>query len=173
MMLALAIGTSMRAEHPTEHPTKKEHSTKTQQKKNDVQVVGVLFYADWCGSCKVLEPKITAVQQEYADQPVLFTRLDLTDDATKAHSARYAEFIGFGDVYEGNQDGTGYMLLVDANGKRVLGRLTKDDSENAIRDAINQALAKTGKGKSTNSEHPKAKAEKTKSEHPKSEHPSR
>ncbi len=29
------------------------------------KVIGLLFYADWCGSCKVLEPNLNAVKKDF------------------------------------------------------------------------------------------------------------
>ena len=48
-------------------------------------VYGVLMYADWCGSCKALDPKIRQAREEAKldIQDVLFVTLDLTDEIAK------------------------------------------------------------------------------------------
>lgn len=103
------------------------------------KVVGMLFYADWCNSCKVLEPKLQGVKQDFKGTGVLFSRFDLTDDFTKEQSALFASLLGWSNIYEDNQ-ATGFMLLVDPKSKRVLGRLTKAQSPDELRAGIRQAL---------------------------------
>jgi thiol-disulfide isomerase/thioredoxin len=106
------------------------------------KVIGLLFYADWCGSCKVLEPKPDAVKKDFTGQPILFTRVDLTDDFTREQSALYASWVGLKDSYAAHGAKTGFMLLIDAQGKKVLDKLTPDQSEDELRAAITSALAK-------------------------------
>lgn len=103
-------------------------------------VVGILFYADWCGSCKTLDPKIETVKQEFADDSILFTRVDLTDDFTKQQSAYLAAMLGLEEVYAQNNAKTGFMLLVNRESGQVLSKLTKTQSETEISRAIRQAL---------------------------------
>lgn len=104
-------------------------------------VVGVLFYADWCGSCKVLDPKIEAVKSEFADEAILFTRVDMTDEFTKKQSAFLASLLDLDAVYEKNAPKTGFMLLVDKESGKVLGKLTKKLSKEEIAAAIHKSLA--------------------------------
>lgn len=106
----------------------------------DPKVVGVLFYADWCGSCKVLEPKLNKVKKDFMDQPVLFTRFDLTDDFTRQQSKLYANLIDMQNIYTENAGKTGFMLLVNPKDKRVLGKLIKTQSEQEIKATIQTAL---------------------------------
>lgn len=104
------------------------------------KVVGLLFYADWCGSCKVLEPKLNAVKKEFSGQPILFTRVDLTDDFTKEQSVLLASQLGFTATYTENAPKTGFMLLLDPATGRVLSKLTKTQSEEELRAEIKKAL---------------------------------
>ena len=104
------------------------------------EVVGVLMYADWCGLCKVLEPKLEAVKQEFQDQPILFTRFDLTDEYTISQSARYAALLGLGDLFVENRNDTGYMELVEWPSRRVLATLNSQMSPEEIRAALNSVL---------------------------------
>ncbi len=177
-LLPLLTGTvllglhAVAAEHPrAEHP-QAEHPT-AEHPKADLEdaprVIGLLFYADWCGSCKVLDPKLEAVTPEFADQPILFTRVDLTDADTQVGAEQHARDLGLEDIYAEHEGRTGFMLLVDAREKRVLGRLTHNQSEGDIRQAISQALAETGRAEHPKAEHPTA--EHPRAEHPAEEHP--
>lgn len=104
------------------------------------KVIGVLFYADWCGSCKVLDPKIEAVKTEFAGQPVLFTRMDFTNDFSKEQSDLLAAALGLGSAYSAQARKTGFMLLIDVETKEERGRLTRAQSEAEIKAAIESAL---------------------------------
>ncbi|MCA1574111.1 MAG: hypothetical protein LC770_06140, partial [Acidobacteria bacterium] len=85
------------------------------------KVLAVLFYADWCSSCKALEPNLNKVKRDFQGQSILFTRFDLTDDFTKDQSAQYAALLGLENYYQENAGKTGYVLLIDRQSKKVLG----------------------------------------------------
>jgi len=102
-------------------------------------LVGVLHHADWCGSCKVLDPKLEAVKRDFQDQGVLFTQVDLTDEFTQAQSVLFASWVGYKDVLANNQK-TGFMLLVNPATGETMGKLTKVQSEDELRATIGEAL---------------------------------
>jgi thiol-disulfide isomerase/thioredoxin len=111
------------------------------QKVESPKVLAVLFYADWCNSCKALEPNLNKVKRDFQGQSILFTRFDLTDDFTKDQSAQYAALLGLENYYQENAGKTGYMLLIDRQSKKVLGRITKQNSPEEIKAAFSNALA--------------------------------
>ena len=53
----------------------------------DVRVLAVLSYADWCGSCKALDPKVKAVQAANTFDGVEFATIDFTSRDTDAFYA--------------------------------------------------------------------------------------
>lgn len=117
----------------------------TQESKKEVQferprVVGLLFYADWCNSCKILEPKLNQVKREFQDKSMLFTRFDMTDEFTKDQSAHFAALLGMENHYRENDGKTGFMLLVEERSKKVLGKITKEKSADDIRSILSLAL---------------------------------
>ena len=108
------------------------------------EVLGVLFYADWCGSCKVLDPEIQKARgkSNLDHEPVLFVRLDLTDATQRYQAGLMASSLGLGDFYEKNAGATGFMLLVDAETKEVISMLTKTMDAAAITSEVKAAIDK-------------------------------
>lgn len=105
------------------------------------ELVGVLFYADWCGACKVLDPKIEAVKPSFDDAPVLFTRVDLTNRYTRHQSELLTSQLGLADLYAQYGNKTGFMVLVEPATGEVRGRLLSAMSEGDIARAIRDALS--------------------------------
>ncbi len=185
MALTGMAGEHPTSEHPSSNPKKNEHpradASKSEHPKSNVHdqadILGVLFYADWCGSCKTLDPKLEATKSVFKNKGIHFTRLDLTNDLTKTQAAEQAEALGIQQIYQIYQNRTGFMLLVDNHDQQILETLTANMTKDQLRGAMQAALSKAGKGTPRPSEHPGKKSEhpSKKSEHPskKSEHPSR
>ncbi|MEO0616043.1 MAG: thioredoxin domain-containing protein [Pseudomonadota bacterium] len=113
------------------------------QKRSQPKLYSVLFYADWCSSCKLLDPKIerARAKAELDQQPVLFVRFDLTDADTTAQSELLAESLGLSAYLERNGGRTGYAVLVNAATGEQVSRFTRQMSDEAIGMAIKVALA--------------------------------
>ena len=105
------------------------------------RVLAVMFHADWCPTCKIIEPRLHKIEREFAGQPILFTRFDLTDDFTIEQSARLAALLGLETYLEQSSGRTGYMLLFDRETRKVLGEVRVKMSDDDIRRAITQAIA--------------------------------
>lgn len=105
-------------------------------------VYGVMLYADWCGSCKALDPKITQAREgaKLDTQDVLFITLDLTNDVAKHQSAMMATSLGFSEVYEKNAGKTGFMILVDANTGEKLAQVTNKYKPTEIAAKIQESI---------------------------------
>ena len=110
----------------------------------DTKTKAVLVYADWCGSCKALDPKVSPIQE--AGVPgVEFVTLDYTD-RDEADFYAQARAAGVEDAVRAKLDGTvktGLLLLVDVDDDTVLDTVTKADSEADIRAKIDAALAQS------------------------------
>ncbi|MGJ8560260.1 MAG: thioredoxin domain-containing protein [Litorimonas sp.] len=103
----------------------------------------VLVYADWCSSCKILDPKIKAVQAMGPMPGVEFVTLDYTDKNPDNFYAQAAA-AGVEDAVRTELDGTiktGWLLLVDVDDARVLSKVTKADDAAQITAKIKAALA--------------------------------
>ncbi len=108
-------------------------------------VVAAMFYSGFCATCRVLEPRIDAVRDDYADQPVTFIRFDKTWSALGGGDKRavLAEEHGMAEIWERHKGSQGFMLLVDPEAEEVLAMVTLRHSEDDIRALIDAALART------------------------------
>ena len=109
----------------------------------EASILGVLFYADWCGSYRVLDPAIEKArgQADLDNESILFVRLDLTD-ATRRHQAGLmAHKLGLGDFFRDNAGATGFMLLVEAHSGKIVRRITKDIDAGQIAGEVHKAMA--------------------------------
>jgi thiol-disulfide isomerase/thioredoxin len=106
---------------------------------NDKPTVAV-FYADWCGSCKVLEPKMMeAIGQLESKDALNIVKFDLTDDKTKVESLKLADKNGLGVLYNKNAPKTGFAALVKDGQEAV--RITKTDSVEVIKAKLETFIA--------------------------------
>jgi len=160
--IALGVGAVAQSEHP-EHPTAKASATPAPE------VIALKFYADWCGACKAMAPAYDEAKKRQADTPVLFVTLDLTDDFHSRQAAFLASALGVGDIYADNAGKTGFALLIDADSKAALGKLTADQSADTMHEQIAGALAKAPAADHPTGEHPTG--EHPTGEHPTGEHP--
>jgi len=99
----------------------------------------VLFYADWCNSCKVLDPKIKEARNAISDKPILFLKLDMTDEETKKQAAMLANVMGLEDYYKKNEGKTGFMLLIDSQDKQLVNSISRNDSVEEIEAKFSKA----------------------------------
>ncbi|MEO0794378.1 MAG: thioredoxin domain-containing protein [Verrucomicrobiota bacterium] len=104
------------------------------------KAIGLLFYSDACGSCKILDPNIQAVKEDFATQPILFATFDHSNTESRNQAALLAASLGVAKLYDEQQKASGYMLIVDPKTGKILQKLTKTDSQEAIKAAFNMAL---------------------------------
>lgn len=107
----------------------------------DVRVLAVLSYADWCGSCKALDPKVKAVQAANSFDGVEFATIDFTSRDADAFFAD-AETLGVGDTMRATfseQIKTGKLYLVNLDSGEVISTVDKSMDEAAITAAITDA----------------------------------
>lgn len=107
---------------------------------DDPEVYAVVFYADWCGTCKALDPKVMQVWPSFADEPIEMVKLDFTDAATTEAAEALAAEHGLGDVYTADAGKTGFIVLVSADTMEEVGRIGARDSVDEIRSKLRAAL---------------------------------
>lgn len=114
---------------------------KTSEKTDGVRLKAVLIYADWCGSCKILDPKVEAIKagQDFAGTE--FVKLDFTDKNRKAFvlAAREAKVGRALKPLIAEKIKTGQLVLVDMDDRKIVGVIKKDMSEADMIAAITAA----------------------------------
>lgn len=107
----------------------------------DTRVLAVLSYADWCGSCKALDPKVKAVQAANTFDGVEFATIDYTSRDADAFFSD-ADTLGVRDAMRsqfGEKIKTGRLYLVDLDTGDVISTIDKSMDETAIVAAISDA----------------------------------
>ncbi len=107
----------------------------------EAKTYAVLFYADWCGTCKALDPKIEEAREALAEEPVLYVTFDMTDEKTTRHTAMLANALQLDEHFNENAGRTGFLLLIDAESREVVDRITREDSAEDIRNKIAAATS--------------------------------
>lgn len=105
------------------------------------KLAAVLIYADWCGSCKILDPKVQAAKAEGQIDGVSYHVLDFTARDEAALFAA-ADALGIGTAIRTKLSrgvSTGILLLVDVDDGKIVGDLRKGLSSTEIRAALEAA----------------------------------
>ena len=126
----------------TAKTTAEDHTT-TEAVAENTRVAATLIYADWCSSCKIIEPKIDVVKEGGSIDGVEWVTLDYTARDADAFFAS-ADELGIGEAIRDQLGGdviTGILLLVDIDTKKVVADLRKELSPEELRSAIEAAAA--------------------------------
>ncbi len=118
--------------------TKVSRTTKIEDNKADARIAAVLIYADWCPSCKIIEPKLSSARSQGPIEGVKYLTLDYTTRDKNAMFAA-ADGLGVGEAIRtqlGDEVLTGILLLVDIDNKKVVADLRKELSVDELRSAI-------------------------------------
>ncbi|MCH7658454.1 MAG: hypothetical protein IIB05_09075 [Bacteroidetes bacterium] len=115
------------------------NSAIAQENISQPKLIALKFHADWCGSCKAMGPVFEDLSNKLDGKPVLFYKLDFTNNTTKHQSVMMASALGLDEALKENQ-GTGFILLIDPKSKKVLQKFTKDDGLKSIAGKINGYL---------------------------------
>lgn len=103
----------------------------------------VFIHADWCGSCKILEPKVTSIRAGFEGKGITFVTLDYTDKDQDDFYAQ-AEAAGVETAIRaalGDSVKTGQMFIVSADGTKVLSKVNKTNTPTEIAKSLKDALA--------------------------------
>lgn len=114
-------------------------TAKAQDNIQEPKLMALKFHADWCGSCKAMGPVFSDLQNKLDGKPVLFYQLDLTNNTTRYQAYLMASALDVDNIVKENP-GTGFILLIDANSKKVIQKFTKEDDLKTIATAIGNKL---------------------------------
>lgn len=107
---------------------------------DETKVIAVRMYADWCGYCKQLDPKVDAIKPDFKGKPVLFLQIDQTDDFAKEQSAMLVGLTGLENALSPYYGRTGILLIVDANTGEVVKKLNHNTTSVEIKELLNNHL---------------------------------
>ncbi|MEL7486235.1 MAG: hypothetical protein AAGJ87_03345 [Pseudomonadota bacterium] len=115
--------------------------TPVAQNAENARAAAVLIRADWCSSCKLLEPKLDVVKSLGPIEGLEHVTLDYTARDKKAFFAA-ADAAGVGEAVRaelGDSVTTGIILVVDMDDAKVVADLRKELSEQELVDAMAEA----------------------------------
>lgn len=101
-------------------------------------VAAALVFAEWCPSCKVLDPKVEAVRASLDRDDVSFVLLDYTNRNSEDFFAQ-ADAAGIGKAVRAKFEAgvsTGQLLLIDIGSQTVEQTITRTASADDIRASI-------------------------------------
>ena len=113
------------------------------EKQEQSRVLAVITYADWCSSCKILDPKVAIVRARGDIEGVTYLVLDFSKKDAEATLA-VADKAGVGPAVRGhfgNTILTGEVLLVDRAQNKIISVVKKTMTPDEIEAAIKAAAA--------------------------------
>lgn len=102
----------------------------------DLPLVAIVR-ADWCPSCRAVEPKLALIEKEYAGR-VAFVRLNVTDDDTTAGAAEDADAAGVRAFFDQSKGRTA-TIGVFSKDRKELFRTWGLKNETELRQALDAA----------------------------------
>lgn len=108
-------------------------------------IVSVLFYADWCGSCKILDPKVEKARENKAAEGIEFIVLDMTDKNSIANSRQVAEEQDLSPLLQKYGAATGFMVIYDRTNDDILSVVGSGSSPEEIISQFEKAKSKQEK----------------------------
>ena len=124
-MAIIGLGACSQASAP--ETTQAAKTPAVQDANVNVRTKAVLVYADWCGSCKVLDPKVQKLKAAGAVSGIDYVTLDYTDK-NDANFFASAEAAGVGPAVKAHLSEkvkTGQLLLIDMDDQKVVDTITK------------------------------------------------
>ncbi len=103
------------------------------------KLYAVMFTADYCSACKAIAPKVMTLQENLDAKDVEFVKFDFSNDESKAKTKKVAKKLGLNDVLASN-NGTGFIVLVDANSKDEKAVLTTKQSAEEMLTVVEKNL---------------------------------
>ncbi len=92
------------------------------------RLIALKLHADWCPSCKAMGTLFEDLGRKFDAEPVLFVRLDLTDQRGRSQAEYMVASLGIGKLWTSLGEGktTGQIVLIDPTGKSVVQTIPHD-----------------------------------------------
>jgi len=103
------------------------------------RLVAAMFRSSWCSACRIIEPRIDDVKDDYENRAVEFIRFDFTM-GQRDGLRRIAEDEGIIDLYDRLAGRTGFMVLMDRETGTVIEMITMAYDREQIREALDRSL---------------------------------
>lgn len=103
--------------------------------------LAVFFYAQDCGHCKELAPKIESARSQLPTEAnILFITLDIGNAAARHQSMLLASQLGIGSYVKEQGSATGYLTVLDANTFEEVARFDSSTENDAFESQLNQLV---------------------------------
>ncbi len=106
---------------------------------NDAKLIAVRFHADWCRTCKAMAPAFDNLESVMDNSSIRFVKLDFTDKQTEVRTQKTIDELGLDTVVR-NYTGTGFILIVDNETKKVREILNKKHSREQMEGIVGRLL---------------------------------
>jgi len=104
------------------------------------EVLVVKFHADWCAKCKAMGPTYIDLVNKYDESDALFLTFDFTTAFDRTQSEYHAAALGLHDVWRQHGGKTGFVLVIDAESRRVLEKLGHTADLSQMGSALEQSI---------------------------------
>jgi thiol-disulfide isomerase/thioredoxin len=98
----------------------------------------VKIHADWCGTCKMLEPTWTRIRSELGDEAHV-VNLDVSDRAALQRSQAEAERLGISEFFREYRGSTGTIAVLDGKNHRPIAILRGETDFSKYQEAVAEA----------------------------------
>ncbi len=109
------------------------------------KIIALKFHADWCGYCKAMGDIYEEMQAKFDQQPVLWITLDQTRENDRKQSEYLAHALSMNDIWAEHGGKTGFILLVNAETRQVVEKLTHEQSLKQMGAKLVTAVLQTAK----------------------------
>jgi len=107
---------------------------------DEIELIALRMYADWCGYCKTLDAKLDEIKPEFKDTGVWFTYFDFTDEFTTSQTELQAKRVNMSGLFESYKGKTGVLLLVNPATGAILQEINSEMSQADLKAAIHKHL---------------------------------
>lgn len=106
------------------------------------RLVAAMFRSSWCGACRVLEPRVEDVREDFGAAPIGWVKFDFTL-GRRDELRETAEAEGIAALYEDFAGRTGFLVLMDRETGQVFEIVTMRYGREEIRAALERWLVVT------------------------------